>query len=114
MHYGSRRTCWPRPGSARRSGVPGGPRGRAGARGLAAVEAIGRRLDLDYAGLDFTVLPDGRVLVFEANATMLVHLHDAEGDFPYKHALVPRILEAFEAMLSAWPRPAEPAGVPPS
>jgi len=74
-----------------------------GPASLAAIEAIGNRLDLDYAGVDFALLPDGRILVFEANATMLVHLHDAQEDFPYKHQVVPAILEAFEAMLSAYP-----------
>ncbi|HAT33019.1 MAG TPA: hypothetical protein DCW29_19900, partial [Janthinobacterium sp.] len=42
-----------------------------GAAGMAAIAAIGRRLDLDYAGVDFSLLPDGRLLIFEANATML-------------------------------------------
>jgi glutathione synthase/RimK-type ligase-like ATP-grasp enzyme len=75
------------------------PRGVLGPEAYGAVEAIGRRLDLDYAGLDFTLLADGRILVFEANATMLVHLDDAVEDFPYKHAVVPAIYRAFEAML---------------
>jgi tetratricopeptide (TPR) repeat protein len=64
-----------------------------------AVEAIGRRMDLDYAGIDFSLMPDGRVLVFEANATMAVHLYDSPTDFPYKHQYVPAIFNAFEAML---------------
>lgn len=44
-----------------------------GERAMAAIAAIGRRLDLDYGGMDFTLLADGRLFVFEANATMLVH-----------------------------------------
>jgi glutathione synthase/RimK-type ligase-like ATP-grasp enzyme len=70
-----------------------------GPRAFAALTAIGQRLDLDFAGIDFAILPDGRVLVFEANATMLVHLNDPETDFPYKHAAVPAIFMAFDAML---------------
>ncbi len=66
---------------------------------MATIEAIGRQTGLDYAGLDFSVLPDGRVLVFEANATMLVHLNDSLADFPYKHACVPAITRAFADML---------------
>jgi hypothetical protein len=66
---------------------------------MRAIAAIGERLDLDFAGIDFSLLPDGRVLVFEANATMLVHLHDSMEDFPYKHRYVPRIFEAFGKML---------------
>ena len=70
-----------------------------GAKSMDALRAIAVRLDLDYAGIDFSVLPDGRLLVFEANATMLVHLHDPIEDFPYKHIHVPTIFQAFDAML---------------
>ena len=71
-----------------------------GPRGMAAIRAIGHRLDLDYAGIDFTMLPDGRVLVFEANATMLVHPEPA-GPFAYKNRFVDRILSAFETLLTS-------------
>jgi len=70
-----------------------------GGEALAAVAAIGRRLDLDFGGIDFGLLADGRVLVFEANATMNVHLNDSAEDFPYKHIHVPKIFRAFDAML---------------
>jgi tetratricopeptide (TPR) repeat protein len=83
------------------------PQGVLGPAGLEAIGAIARRLDLDYAGIDFTLLPDGRILVFEANATMLVHLDDPRGDYPYKHAAVPVILEAFQAMLLKASGPAD-------
>ena len=49
----------------------------------------------------FTLLDDGRVLVFEANATMLVHRERADGEFAHKNAYVQRIGEAFEAMMAA-------------
>jgi Tfp pilus assembly protein PilF len=71
-----------------------------GSRGMAAITAIGQRLDLDFGGIDFSILPDGRVLVFEANATMLVHLRDSVDTFPYKHVAVPAIFKAFDAMLN--------------
>ena len=70
-----------------------------GPQAMAAITAIGHRLDLDYGGIDFSILPDGRVLIFEANATMLVHLKDSAEDFPYKHQVVPKIFAAFDAML---------------
>ena len=76
------------------------PAAALGADTWARVAAIGARLNLDYAGVDFAVLPDGRVLVFEANATMSVHLNDSAAEFPYKHAHVPAIFEAFEALLT--------------
>lgn len=72
-----------------------------GARALAAVAAVGRRLDLDYAGIDFTVLPDGRLFVFEANATMLVHRERGNGPLAHKNAHVQRIVDAFAALISA-------------
>ena len=83
------------------------PAGALGATAWACVAEIGRRLGLDYAGVDFSVLPDGRVLVFEANATMSVHLNDSEADFPYKHACVPAIFQAFDAMLDRHAQAAE-------
>jgi tetratricopeptide (TPR) repeat protein len=64
-----------------------------------AIAEIGRRLDLDYCGLDFSLLPDGRVLVFEANATMLVHPEDEDSPFAYRNRAVTRITSAFQAML---------------
>lgn len=75
------------------------PAGVLGAAGMAALAAIGARLDLDFAGIDFTLLPDGRLLVFEANATMLVHPED-EPVFAYRNPAVAHILDAFEAMLA--------------
>jgi len=71
-----------------------------GPKAMAAVEAIGRALDLDYCGLDFSIMPNGRVLVFEANATMLVHAEDERGMLQFKNAYVQRIFDAFDAMLT--------------
>lgn len=76
------------------------PQAAIGAKAMAAVGAIGRRLDLDYGGVDFTVLTDGTVLVFEANATMLVHLEAEGGVLAPKNPHVRRILDAFEAMVA--------------
>ncbi|WP_236656289.1 MULTISPECIES: hypothetical protein [unclassified Acidiphilium] len=69
-----------------------------GSAAFEAVSAVGRRLDLDYAGIDFSILPDGRVLVFEANAAMLVH-PEREAEFAYRNQAVQRILDAFADML---------------
>jgi tetratricopeptide (TPR) repeat protein len=76
------------------------PQAAIGARALAAVRAIGERLGLDYAGIDFSVLPDGQALVFEANATMLVHPEPADGPFAHKNAYVQTILGAFQALIA--------------
>ena len=69
-----------------------------GARAMAAITAIGSQLDLDYAGVDFSLLADGRVLVFEANATMLVHRERGNGPLAHKNAHVQRIVDAFERL----------------
>jgi tetratricopeptide (TPR) repeat protein len=69
-----------------------------GASAMQALADIGARLDLDYAGIDFAILPDGRLLVFEANATMLVHSEDSKM-FAYKNPAVQRIRDAFDAMI---------------
>jgi len=70
----------------------------AGPLGVAA-RAIARRLDLDYGGMDCGLTADGRIVLFEANANMLVHLNDSEAGFPYKHTYVPRIFDAMTALV---------------
>jgi tetratricopeptide (TPR) repeat protein len=76
------------------------PKTALGARAMAAIEAIGRRLDLDYAGIDFSLTADGEVLVFEANATMLTHLEPETGPFAAKNRFIQPIIDAFQARLS--------------
>ena len=76
------------------------PEAALGPVAAAAIAAIAQRMDMEFAGIDYSVLPDGRVLVFEANATMSVILPDA-GEFPYKQAPVKAIFAAFEDMLEA-------------
>ena len=68
--------------------------------GESNIAAIGRRLDLDYGGIDFALLPDGRVFVFEANATMLVHRERNDGVLSHKNLHVQRIADAFENLLA--------------
>jgi tetratricopeptide (TPR) repeat protein len=76
------------------------PAAAIGGRTWSAVERIGRRLDLDYAGLDFAVTADGQVLVFEANATMLTRLEPADGPFAAKNPFIRPIIQAFQARLT--------------
>lgn len=75
------------------------PAATLGAQAIAALMAIGNCMDLDYVGIDFTLLADGRILIFEANATMLVHRVRANGVLAYKNAYVEHIVAAFEQML---------------
>ncbi|HTD06627.1 tetratricopeptide repeat protein [Undibacterium sp.] len=66
-----------------------------GARAYAAIQQLARAMDLDFCGVDFSLLPDGRVLVFEANATMLIHPEDPMGILHYKNSYVQAIFSAF-------------------
>jgi len=77
------------------------PAAALGGDAWAAVAAIGAAIDLDYAGVDFTLTADGRVLVFEANATMLVHPEAPDGPLAHKNPFIERITGAFQAMLSS-------------
>jgi Flp pilus assembly protein TadD len=70
-----------------------------GAQAAQAVEAAAHRLDLDYGGMDCALTRDGRVLLFEANACILLHLDEPAGAFPYKHRHVPRIRDAFTRLV---------------
>lgn len=71
-----------------------------GAEAMGAVTAIGEAMGLDYAGVDFGLMPDGRVLVFEANATMLAHPEAPGGPLAHKNPAIERIFAAFRAMLA--------------
>ena len=67
-----------------------------------AVRQIGAAMGLDYAGVDFTVMPGGGVLLFEANATMLVHPEAPDGPLAHKNPSIERVFRAFKDMLAAW------------
>jgi tetratricopeptide (TPR) repeat protein len=63
-----------------------------------ALRKIQARIGLEYFGIDCTVDTNGDLLVFEVNASMLVH--DDNAEFPYKNPAVHRIKAAFAAMLA--------------
>jgi tetratricopeptide (TPR) repeat protein len=62
---------------------------------------IAHAVGLDYFGIDATVLPDGRLFVFEADAAMLVHDEDPRDVFAYKRPHVARIREALHAAIAS-------------
>ena len=66
-------------------------------KALAALDAIRREIGLDYFGIDCSLDADGRVVIFEVNASMLIHLGN-EG-FEYKNPHVNRIQAAFSNLL---------------
>ena len=66
---------------------------------MEALREIGRRLRLDYVGLDCAVLMSGHLLIFEIETGMIVHDCDPAHLFPYKHLYIPRIFSAIETMI---------------
>jgi len=58
---------------------------------------IRARIGLDYFGIDCGLDASGNLVVFEVNASMLVH--DQNREFPYKAPFVGRIKSAFDGML---------------
>ena len=72
-----------------------------GERAVEGLRRINQRLGLDYGGIDFGLDAEGRVLVFEANATMVVNPPPSEAKWDYRRGPVERILAATRAMLIA-------------
>ncbi len=70
-----------------------------GERAIRALERIAAELALDYGGIDFGLGPDGSVLLFEANATMVVNPPGADQRWDYRRPAVSEILEAVNAMI---------------
>ena len=67
--------------------------------GMEAIRSIGARMDLDYCGIDFSIMPDRRILVFEANPMMLVHPEAISGPVAHKNESTFRIQSHFEELL---------------
>ena len=65
----------------------------------AAFQALLKRLPFDYFSIDCSELPDGRLLIFEADTGAIIHLMEDPAMFPYKHAQMRRVFDAFDAML---------------
>ncbi len=66
-------------------------------RNYQALRTIRDRIGLDFFGIDCALDASGDLVVFEVNASMLVH--DQNADFPYKGPFVRAIKLAFDAML---------------
>ena len=75
------------------------PQRQVGDTAWTALGEIGALLDLDFGGIDFSVLGDGRLLLFEANPTMLVHPEEYPL-FSYKNGAVRGIIDAFNRMVA--------------
>jgi hypothetical protein len=70
-----------------------------GETAMAALAGIGARLGLDYAGIDFALSPDGSVMVFEANATMVIVPPDPDPMWHYRRPAIDAVSRAAREML---------------
>jgi tetratricopeptide (TPR) repeat protein len=75
------------------------PAGALGARAWAAIGAIGERLGLDYAGIDFGLDARGQVVLFEANAAMTVLAPDPDPRFAYRLTAYDNVRAAITRMI---------------
>ena len=72
-----------------------------------ALQTIRQRVGLEYCGIDCALDACGNLVVFEVNASMLIHARNE--DFPYKAPAVSRIKHAFDEMLRRFAKSGESA-----
>ena len=70
-----------------------------GGKAMTALEGIRDTLGLDYAGVDFATAPNGDLLLFEANATMVIAVPDSDPRWAYRRDAIGRIIDAVVAMI---------------
>jgi tetratricopeptide (TPR) repeat protein len=70
-----------------------------GDKAMTALEGIRDALGLDYAGVDFATAPNGDLLLFEANATMVIAVPDSDPRWAYRRDAIGRIIDAVVAMI---------------
>ena len=70
-----------------------------GDKAMVALAGIRDALGLDYAGIDFGLGPDGDLLLFEANATMVIAAPDPDQRWAYRRTAIVRIIDAVVAMI---------------
>jgi len=70
-----------------------------GDKAIAALHAICKALALDYAGIDFAVNADGDLLLFEANATMVIASPDNDPRWAYRRGPITAAIEAVTEMI---------------
>lgn len=76
------------------------PEGYLGAAAWGALSALQERLPLDYFGVDFTRLPDGRLMVFEANPVMRIPYVDTV-EFAFRKPYIIALQTALSDLLAA-------------
>ncbi len=70
-----------------------------GTGAMRALQEICSAMGLQYAGIDFALSPDGSVLLFEANATMVVFPPGPDPMWDYRRRAIDTVIEAATRML---------------
>ncbi len=70
-----------------------------GPQAMAALDEIGRRVTLDFFGVDFGILASGELVLFECNATMLVRHIDEKAIYDYRKPAADRIRDAVTRLI---------------
>jgi hypothetical protein len=70
-----------------------------GDKAIGALHALCGRLALDYAGIDFAVNADGDLLLFEANATMVIASPDNDPRWAYRRGAITAVVDAVTGMI---------------
>ena len=70
-----------------------------GPMAMSALQQIQSTLALDYAGVDFGVSAQGEVLLFEANATMVVNPPEPDERWKYRRPAYDQVRRAIHQML---------------
>jgi glutathione synthase/RimK-type ligase-like ATP-grasp enzyme len=65
-----------------------------GPKAVDIVTRIAAKLGLDYGGIDFAMGQDGKLLFFEANATMVIVPPPADAKWDYRRAAIAKALDA--------------------
>jgi glutathione synthase/RimK-type ligase-like ATP-grasp enzyme len=73
--------------------------GTLGGNAMRALAEIQATLSLDYAGIDFGLSPAGELLLFEANATMVIAKPTNDAHWAYRRGAIDRVLDAVRAMI---------------
>ena len=70
-----------------------------GEKAITALNAIRDMLGLDYAGVDFGLNSNGDLLLFEANATMVIASLDPDPRWAYRRHAISEVIDAVVAMI---------------
>lgn len=72
-----------------------------GDKAIAGLESVRDMLGLDYAGVDFGLNDKGDLLLFEANATMVISPPNQDSRWTYRRDAIGRVIDAAAGLIKA-------------